>query len=111
MANSLFFRYGVAIMFWVGALLLIGFYTKISLQLWREAIHRHYRLTLNRRLPVITGFMVGGAIVLGTFGLVALTSSAVRLLKEALVVALIVGILVGLNIYVRQRSMQRDVQQ
>lgn len=108
MTSSLFFRYGLAIMLWICGLLMIGLYFKISFQLWQEAIHKHYRLALNRRLPVMTGLMVGGAVVVGTLGLVVVAPSATRLLKVTFIIALIVGILVGLNISIRQRSMQRE---
>lgn len=105
--NSLVVRYSLAIILWIVALLLIAIDIKVSFQLWQEAVHKRYHLTLNQYLPMVVGIMVGAAIVMVIIGLIVVIPSAIGLLGGAFMIACIVGFFAGLNIFIRQRATRK----
>ena len=105
--NSLFFRYALAGILWLGSFLLVVAYIKISIRLWREALIGQYHLTLNRNLPLLACLIAWAAIILAITGLVVLAPDAIGLWDEILIIACVVGVLAGINIFIRQRSVRR----
>jgi len=100
-------RYALVAVLWGSAIMLVIFYLRVSLQLWREAISKKYRLTFNSRLPLITGLAASGAVVFGITGMVVFDTQSKGILWSGFVVAVIIGVLVGINISIRQKSAQK----
>lgn len=103
MSNSLqWFRKALALIFWLIALLSLGWYARISIRLWLNAVRRcEPSLPKKNHLPLVAGVTVTVGVALLGVGVVLWFPELGSLLPYGLGVAFILGVSAAINIRIR----------
>lgn len=103
MSNSLqWFQKALALIFWLIALFSLGWYARISIRLWLNAVRRREPgLPKKKHLPLVAGVTVTVGVALLSVGVVLWFPELASLLPYGLVVAFILGVSAAINIRIR----------
>lgn len=109
MSNSLqWFQKVLALIFWLIALFSLGWYARISIRLWLNAVRRREpSLPKKNHLPLVAGVIVTVGATLLSVGVVLWFPELGSLLPYGLVVALILGASAAINIRIRHHYGKR----